>query len=169
MNEVIDHAIRIIAIGAGATLAMDGWLMFLKRLGVPVQSFNLLGRWIGHWPGGVFCHDNIVKAAPVKGELLLGWLAHYAIGIAFVVMLVAVVGPAWLATPTPLPAIITGIVTVAAPLLVMQPAMGAGVASSKTRTPLRNCIKSIATHTVFGIGLYVAAAVVASMPEGIAG
>jgi hypothetical protein len=71
--------------------------------------------------------------------------------------------------PTPLPAIITGIVTVAAPLLVMQPAMGAGVASSKTRTPLRNCIKSIATHTVFGIGLYVAAAVVASMPEGIAG
>jgi hypothetical protein len=54
-------------------------------------------------------------------------------------------------------------------LLVMQPAMGAGVASSKTRTPLRNCIKSIATHTVFGIGLYVAAAVVASTPEGIAG
>ena len=100
MNEVIDHAIRIIAIGAGATLVMDGWLMFLKRLGVPIQGFNLLGRWIGHWPGGVFRHDSIVDAAPVKGELLLGWLAHYAIGIAFVVILVAVVGPAWLATPT---------------------------------------------------------------------
>jgi len=163
MNEVIDHAIRIIAIGAGATLVMDGWLMFLNRLGVPIQSFNLLGRWIGHWPGGVFRHDSIVKAAPVKRELLLGWLAHYAIGIAFVVMLVAVVGPAWLATPTPLPAIITGIVTVAAPLLVMQPALGAGIASTKTNAPLRNSLKSLANHSVFGIGLYLAAMAIAAI------
>jgi hypothetical protein len=161
MTPTIDTAIRIAAIGAGATLAMDAWLFFLKSCGVPVQSFAMLGRWIGHWPDGVFCHDAIARAAPVKGELVMGWSAHYAIGVSFAVLLVVVAGPAWLAAPTPLPALLTGIVTVAAPLLVMQPALGAGIASSKTKTPLRNCLKSLATHTVFGLGLYGAALTVA--------
>ncbi len=47
--------------------------------------------------------------------------------------------------------------TVSAPLFVMQPAMGAGFAASRTPTPVRNVIRSIANHTVFGLGLYLAA------------
>jgi hypothetical protein len=34
--------------------------------------------------------------------------------------------------------------------------LGAGIASSKTKAPVLNCIKSLATHTVFGFGLYLA-------------
>jgi hypothetical protein len=49
---------------------------------------------------------------------------------------------------------------VALPLFVMQPAMGAGVASSGTPTPLKNCLRSLANHTVFGLGLYVSAVVI---------
>jgi hypothetical protein len=164
MTPIFETAIRTAAIGAGATLAMDAWLVLLRSRGVPVQSFAMLGRWIGHWRDGVFRHDAIAAAAPVKGELLLGWLAHYAIGISFAVLLAAIAGPSWMHAPTLLPALLTGIATVTAPLLVMQPAMGAGLASSKTRTPLRNCLKSLATHTVFGLGLYgaaMAAAVIA--------
>jgi hypothetical protein len=48
-------------------------------------------------------------------------------------------------------------VTVAVPLFLMQPAIGAGIASSRTKTPALNCLKSLANHTVFGLGLYVAA------------
>ena len=50
-----------------------------------------------------------------------------------------------------------GIVTVAVPLFVMQPALGAGFASSRTPTPLKNCLRSVATHAVFGLGMYWAA------------
>lgn len=41
----------------------------------------------------------------------------------------------------------------------MQPAMGAGLASSRTPTPLKNCLRSLITHAVFGGGLYGAAVV----------
>ena len=54
-------------------------------------------------------------------------------------------------------ALALGINTVAAPLLVMQPAMGAGFAASRTPTPLKNCLRSLANHTVFGFGLYLSA------------
>lgn len=45
----------------------------------------------------------------------------------------------------------------AAPLLILQPALGAGVASRRTATPVFNASKSVATHVVFGLGLYLAA------------
>jgi Protein of unknown function (DUF2938) len=56
--------------------------------------------------------------------------------------------------PTPLPALIVGLLTLAAPSFVMQPAMGAGIAASKAPSPTVARLRSIAAHLVFGIGLY---------------
>ena len=47
--------------------------------------------------------------------------------------------------------------TVLAPWLVMQPAMGAGIASAKTKSPGQNRARSLVNHTIFGLGLYLAA------------
>ena len=105
----------------------------------------------------MFSHQAIAKAAPVAGERALGWLFHYATGIAFAALLVAIQGVGWLRGPTLLPAVAVGVATVAAPWLVMQPAMGAGVASSRTPAPFRNRARSLANHAVFGLGLYLAA------------
>ena len=54
-----------------------------------------------------------------------------------------------------------GMGTVGAPLLVMQPAMSSGFAASRTPTPLKSCLRSLANHTVFGLGLYLSALVIA--------
>ncbi len=78
-------------------------------------------------------------------------------------MLLAVLGITWLEQPTYLPALAFGALTVAAPWFVMQPAMGAGFAASKTPTPLKNCLRSLANHAVFGTGLYLAAAALDSV------
>lgn len=156
--QVIGH---VALIGVGATAVMDTWLLLLAALGVPTTSFALVGRWVGHLPRGRFAHTAITKAEPVEFELGLGWLTHYLIGIAFAALLVAVQGTAWLARPTYLPALAVGVVTVAAPWFVLQPAMGAGVAATKTPTPLKNCLRSLANHAVFGTGLYLAAAALA--------
>ena len=51
----------------------------------------------------------------------------------------------------------------AVPLLLIQPAMSAGIASRNTPTPLRNSLKSLATHSVFGLGLYLSAALIAAL------
>lgn len=159
MTNLQDTALSIAAIGIGATAAMDIWLLALKRLGVPSQKFGLLGRWIGHWPQGKWSHDAIAKVPPVKGEDVIGWSAHYAIGIGFAAILIAVSGPAWTKAPSAWPAVLIGIATVAAPLFIMQPALGAGIASSRTAKPALNILKSIANHGVFGLGLYAAAVV----------
>ncbi|MDN3920168.1 DUF2938 domain-containing protein [Roseateles violae] len=149
--------LRIALLGIGATVVLDLWLQLLKRLGVPTMSVALLGRWVGHLLRGRFAHAAIAKAPALPQEALLGWLAHYAIGIAFAALLIAVQGSSWLARPTLPPALALGIATVVMPLFVMQPAMGAGFAASRTPTPLLNCLRSLLNHAVFGLGLYLTA------------
>ena len=148
-------------IGIGATAVMDAWLLLLKHLGVPTLNFAFIGRWVGHLFRGQFAHAAIAKAAPIRGELAWGWLTHYAVGMAFATVLVGIQGADWVRSPTLLPALAVGVCTVAAPLLVMQPAMGSGFAASRTPTPLKNCLRSLANHTVFGFGLYLSALAIA--------
>lgn len=157
MNESVEFVHRTILIGVGATLVIDVWALLLGQLGIPSLNFALLGRWVGHLGQGQWMHESIAQATPVSGELLLGWCAHYSIGITFAALLLATFGLKWARSPTLLPALVIGIVTVSAPLLVLQPALGAGLAFSNTPSPIFNCVKSVVTHTVYGFGLYLAA------------
>lgn len=157
-----EHEIfTVVLIGCGATLVMDIWLVFLKRLGVQTLNFAFIGRWVGHLCCGRVAHAAIGKAAPVRHELLLGWLTHYAVGIAFAGLLVGVAGMGWIVAPSLLLAVAVGTGTVAFPLFVMQPAMGLGVAASRTPAPLKNCLRSVVNHAVFGLGLFLSASVIA--------
>ncbi len=163
MNKTIEFVVRSMLIGAGATMAMDIWAAVLRRFGVPSLNFAFLGRWIGHLPRGRWLHESIARAAPIRGELLIGWCAHYSIGITFAALLLATFGLQWARSPTLPPALFIGIVTVLAPLFILQPALGAGIASSKTPTPVFNSFKSLITHTIFGVGLFLAARATASL------
>jgi hypothetical protein len=153
--EIITHPL---VIGAGATAVMDLWAAYLRRFWrVRSLDYALLGRWIGHFPRGRFMHESIASAAAVRHERIIGWSAHYAIGIVFAALLLLVWGPEWLERPTLLPALIVSSVTLVAPFLIMQPAMGAGIAASKTPRPHVARLRSVVTHTVYGVGLYVSA------------
>lgn len=166
-SQTMEFALRAILIGAGATLVMDVWAFVLRRFGIPSLNFGLLGRWIGHVRRGTWMHASIAKAAPVRGESLIGWVAHYSIGITFAVLLLATFGLGWARSPSLFPALFIGVVSVVAPLFILQPAFGAGIASSKTPRPLFNSVKSLVTHVVYGSGLYLAAlAIAALIPAG---
>ena len=154
----MDIVARAVLIGIGATIVMDLWAVLRKRVfGIASLDYRMLGRWIGNLPRGQFVHDKIGAASPVRGELIIGWCAHYAIGITFALLLLVLWGPSWARHPTPLPAMIVGVLTVVAPLFILQPAMGAGFASSRTPHPNTARVRSILTHTVYGIGLYLSA------------
>jgi hypothetical protein len=163
MNDTIEFTLRAVLIGVGATVVMDVWAVVLRRFGVPSLNLALLGRWIGHLLRGHWKHANIVTATRVLGESPIGWCAHYSIGVAFSALLLLTCGLEWARSPSLFPALFIGIVTVAAPLFILQPGMGAGVASSKTARPVFNSIKSVVTHTVFGFGMYLAALATASI------
>jgi len=49
------------------------------------------------------------------------------------------------------------------PFLVMQPSLGLGIASSKAANPMQARAKSLASHTTFGVGLYLVAVAVGAV------
>ena len=158
MNIDAASVLPAILIGAGATLVLDVWSLFLQRaFKVPFPNLCLLGRWLGHMPRGKFAHASLANAAHMRAECAVGWIAHYAIGAVFALAFVALAPAGWLGRPTLLPALRFGLVTVLFPYLVMQPAFGLSVAASKTPNPNAARVKSLVSHAVFGIGLYLSA------------
>lgn len=150
--EFWQHAL---VIGLVATALIDLWSIVRKRIfATPAPNYGLVGRWLGHMPSGRFRHHSIAAASVVPGERLIGWTAHYLIGMAFAAVLLGVWGLEWVQRPTLIPALLVGIGTVAMPFLVMQPGMGAGVAASRAPRPGAARVQSLVTHTLFGLGLY---------------
>ncbi len=160
MEMNIEWLARAALLGTLATAMLDLWVLLLKRLNVPTLDMALLGRWIGLLLRGHINRGPINVAAYVRGERAIGWAAHYTIGVVFAALFLMLAGDAWAQQPVLRCALVFGIATVVAPLFIMQPAMGAGIASSKTRTPLRNVAKSVTNHAVFGGGLFLAAILV---------
>jgi hypothetical protein len=158
METNMDYLVCALLAGIGATAVMDLWTVARKRLlGVPFPDYGLVGRWLAYMPRGRFRHDPIAASPPVAGERLIGWTAHYLVGIAFAAMLPVIWGLEWCRHPTIGPALIVGIVSVAAPFLLMQPGMGAGIAASRASRPAAARLQSLVTHGIFGLGLYAAA------------
>jgi hypothetical protein len=124
----MDYVFCALIVGVGATAVMDFWGIVRKSLiGLPPPNYGLVGRWLAGVARGRFRNDSIATSPAVRFEGLIGWSAHY---------------------------LIVGIGTVAAPFLLMQPGMGAGIAASRTPNPSAARLQSLITHAVFGLGLY---------------
>lgn len=158
MNFEPGHIGGAVVVGIGAVLIMDLWNLFLQRaFNISSLNFCLVGRWLSHMWTGTFTHASIAAAPKRPVECTIGWTAHYLIGIAFAVLLVVVTSGSWLEGPSFLPALLVGIGTVPIPYFIVQPALGFGIAAAKTPNPAQARLKSLITHTVFGVGLYLAA------------
>ena len=156
----MQNIVFIVLIGIGATLVMDLWALLRQQLfGIAPTNWGMVGRWIGHMRKGRFSHTSIANADAVSGEKIIGWTAHYVIGIGYAVLLFLIFGEAWLFEPTLGPAVVLGIATVIAPFFILLPGMGAGVAASKTPNPNAVRLHSVLNHAVFGLGLYLSALV----------
>lgn len=154
MNTLILTALT----GIAATLLLDLWSILRKHwLGTNLPNYALVGRWLAGFPLGKFRHESMAAVSPVPGERLIGWIAHYLIGITFAAVLVLAFGTGWLYQPTLGPALLVGILSVVAPFLIMQPGMGAGIAASHTPNPGSARLQSLVFHTVFGFGLFAGA------------
>jgi hypothetical protein len=158
VGAAVSAAGAAVALGLGATLLMDLWNLLLKLgFGIPSLNYCMLGRWVGHLPRGTVVHPSIAAAPRVGQECALGWIAHYSIGVALALGFVALAPADWLARPTLPPALAYGIATIVFPFFVLQPSLGLGLASSRAPHPTQARLKSLATHVVFGLGLYLCA------------
>ena len=123
MDNSIRFFLNPIIIGVGATLTFDLWGLFLKHVfKIPPSNFCLVGRWILYMPEGLFRHANIGSVSQKRAECPVGWITHYMIGIAFAATFIALAGTRWIEHLTLIPAVVFGLITVSAPLFIMQPA-----------------------------------------------
>jgi uncharacterized membrane protein YagU involved in acid resistance len=132
---------------------MDLWNLFLKRaFSIPSLNYCLLGRWVSHLPSGTLSHASIAAAPQKPHECAVGWVAHYSIGMVLALVFVLLGSGEWMARPTILPALLFGIATVVFPFFILPPSLGLGIASSRSPNPTQSRLKSLVTHTVFGVG-----------------
>jgi hypothetical protein len=147
-----------VVVGIGAALIMDLWNLFLQRtFNIASLNFCFVGRWLSHMALGTFTHARIAASPKRPAECVIGWTAHFLIGVTFSLMLVVATSGTWLEHPSLLPALLVGIGTVLIPYFIVQPALGLGIASAKAPQPTQARLKSLMTHTVFGFGLYLSA------------
>lgn len=95
MNSLALSLISAILIGLGATLTTDLWALFLKRaFNIASSNYCLVGRWLRYMPEGTFRHSSIASTPQKSTECIVGWIAHYMIGITFSIAFVALIGRA---------------------------------------------------------------------------
>ena len=146
-----------VVLGVAATAFLDA-MNYLQHiiLDKPLTRYEFIGRWVIYMTDGVFSHQSIKAALPKAGELMLGWVGHYAIGIGFALLMLIFTGVKWVLKPSFLPAFIVGFATCSIPFFLMYPGMGYGIAGLHTPNPAMLQSKVLLSHFIFSVGLYAA-------------
>jgi len=151
----MELAIQGVLIGVIATIGMDIWAAIVKYgFRLPTANWAMVGRWFGHMPHGLFVHHPISASTPVPNELTIGWIGHYVTGMVYGLAYLFIIQALLSSSPSLTSAVLFGLVTLVAPWLIMQPAMGAGVFATRTPSPNVMRLVNLSMHTVFGASLY---------------
>ena len=151
-------------VGILATVTMDVVARIALRLGIAGQGPrrtgpDLIGRWVGYLLQGKFRHTDILQTPPLRGELLLGFAAHYTIGIVLTLLFLGLVLVAHM-RPAPLSAILFGTATTALPWFLMFPSQGMGWLGWHAPGDVHLVRASLFNHIVFGLGIALWVAVI---------
>ena len=84
----MDYLVCALVMGVGATVLVDLWAIARRWLfGVSPPNYGLVGRWFAHLARGRFRHESIASSSAVRGERVIGWVAHYVVGVLFAALL----------------------------------------------------------------------------------
>jgi hypothetical protein len=148
--------IKAFVVGMCATLLMD-LLNFLGAKLELVAQFrpSMLGRWVTRLVRGEFILQDIRKAPPAKGELIIGELTHYSIGGMLAVFFVLLAGQLGLPMTNFAVTIVYGIFTCVFAWFILFPSYGFGVFGKRGPAHMKPLKTSLYGHFNFGLGLGV--------------
>ena len=86
-----------------------------------------------------------------------GWAFHYAVGIAYAALYLAIMRLGFHSGPSLISALSFAIALLAAPWLILQPALGMGFFAARMPHPAAVRVVNVSVHAVFGLGLYLGA------------
>jgi hypothetical protein len=150
-------------VGILATATMDVVAVIALRLGIAGRGPrrtgpDLIGRWTGYLLRGKFRHTDILQTPPLRGELVLGLVAHYLIGIVLTLVYLGLLVVAH-ETPTALSAILYGTATTVMPWFLMFPSEGMGWLGRDAPGDAHLARASLFNHVIFGLSIAVWVAV----------
>ena len=153
--------ITTVAAGVLGTLMMDVLNHLVSRTGLILKiDVRMIGRMSAGWARGRFRYDSPSQIEPNAYELMLGYTAHYAIGLVLAAIFVigwdkVVGGPL-----SPLWALAYGFATTVASEFLVYPSMGLGVCGRLSPEGIRAPLSPLANHLFFGAGMAVAVVLV---------
>ena len=162
----MENRLFIVAVIVGilATVTMDAVAVIALRLGATGRGPrrtgpDLIGRWVGYFLQGKFRHTDILQTPPLRGELLLGLVAHYSIGIVLTLVYLGLLVVTH-ARPTALSAILYGTATTVLPWFLMFPSQGMGWLGWDAPDDAHLARASLFNHIIFGLGIALWMAVI---------
>lgn len=150
--------LQSVAAGLFATVVLDIWQRVLFAVcGIPPANWALIGRWFAHLPRGRFVHRPIGDSAAVPGELALGWVMHYLVGVAYGFVYVGLMVYGLDRPPSLTNGAVFGAASVAIPWFILQPGLGIGVMGRLAPNPWVPRLNALSSHILYGMALYVGA------------
>jgi uncharacterized membrane protein YeaQ/YmgE (transglycosylase-associated protein family) len=150
----MDLVVAGVVAGVLGTAAMDLGNLLFSRAGILLKiEVGMIGRMAAGWTRGRFHYRHPSEMAEVASEALLGYVAHYTIGVAFAVPYVlgwhALLGgpasPGW--------AVAYGIATTVASWFLVYPSMGFGAFGRWSPDGLKASLSPLVNHLLFGLGM----------------
>lgn len=150
MTTLID----ILIVAVAANVITDLYELALERFLGKTRDWHLVGRWGANLLKGKLFLNSADETRAVSGELVLGWVIHYIVAVAYVaiyLLSLRICG----ASPSLESAVAFGVITVAAPWFILMPCLGVGAFAKNAARP--NFVRgaSLSVHVVFGVGIYL--------------
>ena len=148
---------HIVIIGIVSCVVMDLWQRLLKLLyNINPSDWSVVGRWfVLVVSDRQIYNPTIDQVAPIKNELIIGWIVHYSVAILYSIFFYILLEYG-ICTASLINGIIFGLISVVVPWFFFMPVLGKGFLGMKTPSPLMACSLAVGSHVALGasIGIF---------------
>ena len=142
---------HIFIIGILSCVMMDVWQRLLKLLySINPSDWSVVGRWfVLVFSERQIYNPTIDQVAPIKNELMIGWIVHYSVAILYSIFFYILL-ECEICSASLINGIIFGLISVIVPWFFFMPALGKGFLGTKTPSPLMACSLAVGSHIAIG-------------------
>ena len=145
---------HIVIIGIVSCVVMDLWQRLLKLLySINPSDWSVVGRWfVLVVSDRQIYNPTIDQVAPIKNELIIGWIVHYFVAILYSIFFYILLEYG-ICNASLINGIIFGLISVVVPWFFFMPVLGKGFLGMKTPSPLMACSLAVGSHIAIGTSI----------------
>ena len=145
---------HIVIIGIVSCVVMDLWQRLLKLLySINSSDWSVVGRWfVLVVSDRQIYNPTIDQVAPIKNELMIGWIVHYSVAILYSIFFYILLAYG-ICSASLINGIIFGLISVVVPWFFFMPVLGKGFLGMKTPSPLMACSLAVGSHIAIGASI----------------